>query len=177
MSARQNARYVTWPSTRVGKRPTWPTPCRDPSGHVFCSPVDPSCLPTLPGADRSQMVVVVQVLVPQRQGVDPLGDQFLHGMLDPVRIAVICETVREFTNDSSAPLGLPQQKPAAVRGDPTPIEPRHNVPPAKGVKSKRLSVTLCHRKAATSVSKNLRQQQVFSRRSQPFSSHPVRNAG
>ncbi len=67
------------------------------------------------------MVVVVQVLVPQRQGVDAPGDQFLYGMLDPVRIAVICETVREWRNDSRASLGLPQQKPAAVRGYPTPI--------------------------------------------------------
>ena len=94
-----------------------------------------------------QIVVVVQVFVPQRQSVDTLGEQFLHGMLDPVRIAVICETSRELTNDPGEPLRLPQQKPAAVRGD------------------------------ATTVSKNLPLQQVFSHRSQSFSRHLVRNAG
>jgi len=64
----------------------------------------------------TELVVIVELHAPssvafsvaQAQPVHSLGDQFLDGMLDPVRMAVIGETARELADDAGdpSPIGL-----------------------------------------------------------------------
>jgi hypothetical protein len=57
----------------------------------------------------AEVVVVVEVLVAQRQGVDPLGDQLLDGVLDEAGVAVVGEAVGELADDPGESLGLAEQ--------------------------------------------------------------------
>ena len=41
---------------------------------------------------RTQLVVIVEILIAQGQPVHPLADQLLHRVLDPIRVAMIRET-------------------------------------------------------------------------------------
>jgi len=95
----------------------------------------------------SQIVVVVEVLVAEGEGVDALGDQFIHGVLNPIGVAVIGEAGRELGDDPGDPLRLSQQQSAAVRRDMPTVESSHNITPPEGVKSERLLVTLCRHQA------------------------------
>src|SRR5512135_2040939 len=54
----------------------------------------------------AQLVVVVEVLVTEGQGVDPLGDQFLGGMFDELGVAMIGAAGGELVEDAGELLGL-----------------------------------------------------------------------
>jgi hypothetical protein len=69
-----------------------------------------------------QVVVVVEALVAQRQGVNPLGDQVGDGVLDEVRVAMVGETGGELMDDAGELLGLSEQERAAVGGDGAAVE-------------------------------------------------------
>jgi hypothetical protein len=64
-----------------------------------------------------QLVVVIEVLVAEGQGVDPLGDQIGDGVLDEVGVAMIGEAGGALVDDPSEWLGLAEQHGAAVGGD------------------------------------------------------------
>ena len=85
--------------------------------------------------------------VTQRQGVDTLGDQFLDGVLDQIRITMVGEAGRKLPNDAGDPLGFTQQQTARVRRDSATVESGHHIPASQRMKSERLLVTLCHHQA------------------------------
>ena len=60
---------------------------------------------------------IVQILVPQRQRIDPLRHQLQHRVLDQIRVPLILETLRKLSNDSKARFHFPQQQPTRIRGD------------------------------------------------------------
>ena len=66
--------------------------------------------------------MVVEVLVAQRQGVDPLGDQLLDGVFGEVGVAVVGEAGGELADDPGESLGLAEQQGAAVGGDVAAVE-------------------------------------------------------
>ena len=66
--------------------------------------------------------MVVEVLVAQGQAVDPLGEQFLDGVLDEVGVAVVGEAGGELADDPGESLGLAEQQGAAVGGDVAAVE-------------------------------------------------------
>ena len=61
--------------------------------------------------------MVVQVFVPQRQPVHPLGHQFLHPVVEPRGVPMVPKAGRELGDDPRALLHLAPQQPAGVRGD------------------------------------------------------------
>jgi len=79
----------------------------------------------------TELVVIVEVFVAQAQSIHPLGDQFLDGMLDPLRIAVIGETRRELADDAADPLRLPEQQGPGVGGDRPAVKAGHDFPPTE----------------------------------------------
>ena len=91
----------------------------------------------------TQLVVVVQVLVAQRQTVHPLRDQRSNVVLHAVRVAVVREALRQAVQKPQANVGLAQQQSAAVRGDPAAVEPSDHLASAEGVKSQLPECTLC----------------------------------
>ena len=74
----------------------------------------------------AQLVVIVQVFIAQRQAEDALPHQGLDLMLDIARVAPIDEAVGEATHQCEAPVDLPQQQRARVRGDAPAIETGHH---------------------------------------------------
>jgi len=65
----------------------------------------------------AQLVVIVQVFIPQCQAEDALSHQGLDLMLDIARVASIDEAVGEATHQPEALIDLSQQQCACVRGD------------------------------------------------------------
>ena len=54
--------------------------------------------------------MVVEVLVAQRQGIDPLGDQMLEGVLDEFRVTMINEAGSKLADDGCEFLGLTEKQ-------------------------------------------------------------------
>jgi len=90
-----------------------------------------------------QRVVVVEVLVAQRQTVDPLTQQIHHGVLYLIRLSTVLETGREALHDPTAPIHLTQQRKTTIRADPTAVERSHHLPPTWTLKQVLLSATVC----------------------------------
>jgi hypothetical protein len=96
----------------------------------------------------SQVVMVVEVLIAQGQGIDPLGDQLVGRVFDPVGFAVAGEAGGELMDDAGELLGLAEQQGTAVGGDVAAIEVRDDFAPAEHGKVEVGGVTLCGHRAA-----------------------------
>ena len=92
----------------------------------------------------TQLIVIVEVLVTQRQPVDALGDQLAHAVFDLPGLAMIAETVGELPHDAGALFGLAQQRRAAVGGDRAAVETGHHLAAAVIGKREAGLGTLCH---------------------------------
>src|SRR5262245_45144539 len=66
--------------------------------------------------------MVVEVLVAQRQSVDPLRDEMLKRVLDELGVTMIGEALSELSDDRGELLGLAEQQATAVGGDVAAIE-------------------------------------------------------
>jgi hypothetical protein len=66
--------------------------------------------------------MVVEILVTQSQGVNPLRDEMLKGVLDELRVPMIGKARGELLDDPGEHLGLPKQEATAVGGNVTAIE-------------------------------------------------------
>jgi len=64
-----------------------------------------------------KLIVVVDVLVTQRDSEDALLDEFLNAVLDQFRIAVVGETLRKTLQQSELRFEFSQQQTADVRRD------------------------------------------------------------
>jgi hypothetical protein len=96
----------------------------------------------------AEVVVVVEVLVAQRQGGDALGDQLLHGVFGEAGVAVVGEAGGELAEDAGESLGLAEQQGAAVGGDGAAVEVGEDVAAAEHGKVEVGRVTLCFHRAA-----------------------------
>ena len=113
------------------------------------------------GRVLAQLVVVVEVLVAQRQAEDALPDQRLHFMLDVARVAPVAEARREPPHQRQALVHLSQQQRPGVRRDLAARKIRHHRPPFHLFKLEQLRRTLCwHRGAPMGLRKTVAAQQV-----------------
>ena len=143
-----------------------------------------AAVPRLEPAERhpehrivAQPVVVDQVLVAERDAEHPLPDQCRHLVHHPFRRPTVGEAGREALDEPDRPVGRPEQQPAGVRGDRTPIEIRHHRAAIDACKSHRLRATLCrHRGALLRGPKSLLQKHFPTFRT-PMHLPLVRNAG
>ena len=87
--------------------------------------------------------MVVEILVAERDPKDALRQEVADGVLDPRRIAVVVEAMRELLDDLGALLGLLQQQHAAVRGDVAAVEIGSDDPPSWTLEEQFPSRTLC----------------------------------
>ena len=125
----------------------------------------------------AQPVVVDQVLVAERDPEHPLPDQRRHLVDHPFRRPTVGEASREALDEPDRPVGRPEQQPAGVRGDRTPIEIRHHRAAIDACKPHRLRATLCrHRGALLRGPKSLLQKHFPTFRT-PMHLPLVRNAG
>src|SRR5262249_28078144 len=78
-----------------------------------------------------QIIMVVEILVTQSQGVNSLRDEVLKGVLDELRVTMIGEARGELLDDPGEHLGLTEQQAAAVGGNGTAVESGDNLAKAK----------------------------------------------
>jgi hypothetical protein len=90
-----------------------------------------------------QFVVVVQILVAQRQAEHALADQCAHFMLDQHWRTCIAEARREPIDQPDRAIRGAQQQRASVRRNRPAIERRNNGTPFDACKSKQIRATLC----------------------------------
>jgi hypothetical protein len=77
--------------------------------------------------------VVVEVFVAQSQAENPLGQEFVNAMFDPVWITVIDKASGKPTNDAASRLHLPQEESAGIRSDGPTVKSPGDFPPPQGL--------------------------------------------
>ena len=80
---------------------------------------------------RAHSVMVVQILVAQRQSHHPLPQHHRKTMLRPSRIAVVVEAPRRTSADVEQPIRFPKKQHAPVRGHPSPVKTTRHLAPSK----------------------------------------------
>jgi hypothetical protein len=96
----------------------------------------------------AQLVMVVQVLVAQRDAEYPLPYQRADLMLDQLRAPPIRKAGGKPIHQPERPIRRPQQQRARVAGQRPAVEPRDNAAPFYWCKSKQIRVTLCRHRGA-----------------------------
>jgi hypothetical protein len=75
---------------------------------------------------RSQLVVIIEILISQTQPVDPLRHQFFYREFRESRISIIRKTHRKSPDDSRPLFHLPQQQTARVGRDVATVKMTHH---------------------------------------------------
>jgi hypothetical protein len=91
----------------------------------------------------AQLVVVVQVLVAERDADDPLHHQGLDGVLRQFRIALVAEAGGKAAGQADHPVAGAQQQSAGIRGDRAAVECSHHLMAFDRWKSEQFRDTLC----------------------------------
>jgi len=91
----------------------------------------------------TQLVVVVDVLVAQRNSNHPLPHQRRHTVLDQVLVTLVDKAFGKTTDYSNLAVRRPQQQRASVRRDRSTIETTHNFAASNGCKFEQVRATLC----------------------------------
>jgi hypothetical protein len=106
--------------------------------------------PRLELADQSrqhrivaQLVVVDQILVPQRDPADALHQHGLDGVLDQLRRAAVGEAPGQAPHQADRPIRGAQQQRASVRGHLATIEGGHHLATFDHFISEQIAATLC----------------------------------
>jgi hypothetical protein len=124
-----------------------------------------------------QLVVVVQVLVAERQAEHALADQRAHRMLDQHRRTRIAEAGREPIDQPDCSVRGAQQQRTGIRRDRPTIKRRDHAAPCDACKSKQIRATLCrHRGPPAKLVKSFSQNN-FLRFSAPMHLPGVRDPG
>ena len=103
-----------------------------------------------------QLVVVVEVLVSQRDARDPLRHQRPHRMLRETGVAVVREAAGHPVEEAQRPVDAPQQQRSGVRRDRSAVERGGHPAAPDSLKRERNRFTLCrHRSSVGNRSKLL----------------------
>jgi hypothetical protein len=92
----------------------------------------------------AQLVMIIEIFVPKSQTEDPLPEQILYGVLNPLGSSVIIEAGGKPLDEIQALIDLPKQQGATVRADPTTIKRGDDFAPTRTLKEESLSGTVCH---------------------------------
>src|SRR5690606_25448314 len=90
-----------------------------------------------------ERVVVVHVLVAEREAEDPLPDDLPDIVLDATAVAVVHETLREALDDAPAALDPAEQQHPGVRSDLATVEIGHEFAAAGGLGAQVARATVC----------------------------------
>ncbi|ESX23341.1 hypothetical protein X765_29085 [Mesorhizobium sp. LSHC440B00] len=109
----------------------------------------------------AQLVMVVQVLVAERQREDALADKRLHLMLDRCRPAGIHETAGKAADQPDRPVRQPQQKRAGIGGDSSTVKTDYDGAPFNRCKIKPFRYTLCLHRGIPLLKVSLCRRSIF----------------
>src|SRR3954464_15283733 len=125
----------------------------------------------------AELIVVVEILIAERNADNPLHHQRFDRMLGVGRIAAVLETGRQAMGQPQHPIRGPQQQGTGVAGEGATIEGRNNRASVSRCKRKQVRVTLCwHRGPPLLRDKALSQKNFRSFRA-PMHLTLVRDAG
>ena len=110
----------------------------------------------------TQLVVIDQVLVAQRNPEHPLPDHPRHRVLDQLGHAVIGEAAGEALDQPDLPVGGTQQHRPGLRGHPAAVKPGHHRAPFHARKAKQIRATLRLHRAPPVPEINRSQKTIFS---------------
>ena len=82
----------------------------------------------------AQLVMVIEVLVSQRDPRDPLRHQGIERVLHETGIAVVRKAGRHLAEETHGPLELPEQQRSGVRRHRSAVEPGGHLPPLAPLK-------------------------------------------
>ena len=99
----------------------------------------------------AQFVMVVEVLVAERDPVDPLPDQRRNPMLDVAWIATVHETRGKAIDQPNGTVRGSQQQRPGVRRDPPAIKSGDNNSSFDGCKLEQFRATLCRHRGAPRI--------------------------
>jgi len=91
----------------------------------------------------AQGVVIVDILVAQRNRRNPLADHGAQRMHNKARIALVAEAGRDPIEQADRLVGVAQQQGAGIRGDRAAIECSHHTAAIKAFKIEVIRDTLC----------------------------------
>ena len=97
----------------------------------------------------SQVVVIIDVLVAERQTEYALAYQRGDGVLDEIGVAFVRERRGETLDQSDCLVGRTQQQSARVRGDRPTVEGCHDPPPVDASEIQRIRCTVCRHRATS----------------------------
>jgi hypothetical protein len=92
---------------------------------------------------EAQLVVIVEVLVAEREPMDALRQQRSETMHDEVGIALVAKATRNPVCQADRTIRLAQQRSAGIRGDGAAVEATHNLAPLEAFKDQLLRATVC----------------------------------
>ena len=91
----------------------------------------------------AQLVVIVQILVAQRDRHDPLHHQGAHRVFDQLRIAPVLKAIGHPLGQPQGPIGLTQQECPGIRADLPTVEIGHHPAALNTPRALATSGTLC----------------------------------
>jgi hypothetical protein len=109
----------------------------------------------------AQLVMVVQVLVPESDAEHALADQRRHPVLDQVRPACIRKASREPPDQADGAIRRPKQQRPRIRGDRAAIERRLHPAAFDGCKTKQFCATLCRHRGTPLLRRKALSQKNF----------------
>ena len=99
----------------------------------------------------TELIMVVQILVAQRQSHHSLADQAPQRVFHQQRVPIIAKARRELSQQTRPPLDLPQQQPAAVGTELPAIKTSHDLTLSHPLETQLFNATLCLFHAAASL--------------------------
>ena len=109
----------------------------------------------------AQIVVIDEVLLPERDADDALADQRADRVLDQLLVAPIAEAGCEAVDDPHRPVGLRQQQCAGVRRDRAAREIGHNRAALDPSEIERILDTVCRHRGTSPLSQKSLSQNNF----------------
>jgi hypothetical protein len=96
----------------------------------------------------AQLVVVVEILVAERDSKHPLPHQRHQLVLDPLRTPHVVEARRKPIRQPDRAIGRSKKQRTGIRRDRATVERRHNFTSLDGCKSEQVCATLCRHRGA-----------------------------
>ncbi len=109
----------------------------------------------------AQLVVVDQILVPQRDAADALHEHGLDGVLHELRHAAVGEVSRQAPYQPERPIRGAQQQRAGVRAHLPAVERSHHLAALDHFISEQIAATLCRHRELLCVALNLCHRRVI----------------
>jgi len=109
----------------------------------------------------AQFVVVVQILIAQRDPKHPLADQSRDPVLDQVGAPHVVKARGKPIHHSDRTIRRAQQQRSGIRGDRAGIERRYHFASFNGCKSKQIRATLCRHRGAPRIDEKMLQHNGF----------------